>query len=739
MTHPTTRPHHHRRDQSSSSASSASSTQFFIPDSSPFFSYSSPPSGWVPGYALQSDGYDDTLHLTSSSNSSISFNISAMAFTLLVPSISNCSATVSINGSSPTRACPTDSSAITVPGLPNGVHQVTWSTGLLTPDEQVVFWGISGTRLLSSGCSNLTVDDTYADAGPVALSYQGSWNHSASGVNTTAYNGSISTTSAQGASVTFFGQGSAVYLYGSVGPNYGQASVALNGQTVDDNVDLTYPWSMDYQLLWYRTGLDPSIMSNVSLTNLVAGRTMSLDFVVMTGNASLISALTLISPTPFSSTLQGRLVLCLVIPLGIMLVIALTLLHSVTRRRRLIRLLAHTRRSSSRTDFRAEQLGSSVEKEVSPAVTMTERDERDARDARDGRSPSPDEEIFVSYEQGRGQRLDERWNSPTSPDEGSTASRLSDRLGPRPANPAPSSSDSSPAEEYGTRHRPFLSIIGRWSILSGVDEQRQTKPPAYSPPDNSTFFSLSETRSDDTSTDWSADAEKGRIVQAQTMAALAGRPYPPSAFGTPSHSSSSSSSNPSTTPRSGRSRNNRFTARESTVAPSSTISVFGAPPSERRDSMTTYEAAGSAGSIPPFDLPPFTPSPVAGFSSRFGSPAIPPVPTIITDLDDAPISASPESALEWRKSSSRSPRPSLPTPSVQSPTSALSRAAKRSWPIPPARAGGSGSEDSSNPGLGYDSGSKPSNHTSRGSAARPASGAIPPNTLQRGRDGDGTQ
>jgi hypothetical protein len=48
---------------------------------------------------------------------------------------------------------------------------------------------------------------------------------------------------------------------------------------------------MDYQLLWYRTGLDPSIMSNVSLTNLVAGRTMSLDFVVMTGNASLISAL----------------------------------------------------------------------------------------------------------------------------------------------------------------------------------------------------------------------------------------------------------------------------------------------------------------------------------------------------------------------------------------------------------------------------------------------------------------
>ncbi|RSH95168.1 hypothetical protein EHS25_000254 [Saitozyma podzolica] len=615
MSHPTNRPHHHRRAQSSSSALSASTAQFFIPDSSPFFSYSSPPSGWVPGYALQSDGYDDTLHLTSSSNSTISFNISATAFTLLVPSISNCSATVSINGSSPTPACPTDSSAITVPGLPEGVHQVTWSTGLLTPDEQVVFWGISGTRSLSSGFSNLTIDDTYADAGPVALSYQGTWDHWGGGNETNAYNGTLSVTNVPGASVTISGPASAVYLYGSVGPNSGQASVALNGHVVENNLNLTYPWSMDYQLLWYRTGLDPSITSNVSLTNLVEGKLMSLDFVVVTGNTSLISALTLVPPPAFSSTLQGRLVLCLVLPLGIILVIALTLLHSITRRRRRARLLAHTRRSSSPPDFRAEQLASSDEKDVSPQVTMTERDERDTRDTRDGRSLSPDEEIFVSYEQGRGQRLDERWNSPTSPDEWSTASRFSDRLGPGPANPAPSSSDSSPAEEYGTRHRPFQSIIGRWSILSGVDEQRRTKPPAYSPPDNSTYSSPSDTRSDDTHTDWSsANAEKGRIVQAQTMAALAGPSYPPSAFGSPSNLNltSTSSSSPNSPPRSGRSRSNRFTARESTVAPSSIISVFGAPPSERRDSMITYEA-GSSGSIPPFDLPPFTPSPVAGF------------------------------------------------------------------------------------------------------------------------------
>jgi hypothetical protein len=30
-----------------------------------------------------------------------------------------------------------------------------------------------------------------------------------------------------------------MYLYGSVGPNSGQASVALNGQVVEDNLNLT--------------------------------------------------------------------------------------------------------------------------------------------------------------------------------------------------------------------------------------------------------------------------------------------------------------------------------------------------------------------------------------------------------------------------------------------------------------------------------------------------------------------
>jgi hypothetical protein len=147
--------------------------------------------------------------------------------------------------------------------------------------------------------------------------------------------------------------------------------------------------------------------------------------------------------------------------------------------------------------------------------------------------------------------------------------------------------------------------------------------------------------------------------------------------------------------------------------------------------MTTYEAAGSACSIPPFDLPPSLPSSATGFGSRYGSSASRPIPTINTDLGDIPISASPESALESRKSTSHPGRPFLPPPSVQSPTSALSRAAKTSWPVPPDREGESASEDSSS------SGSQPRDRTSRGSEPRPDSGVIPPDTLQRGRDGDG--
>ena len=46
--------------------------------SSPLFSYGiagSSSSPWTAGYAMQSDGYDETLHLTTTSHSTISFNM----------------------------------------------------------------------------------------------------------------------------------------------------------------------------------------------------------------------------------------------------------------------------------------------------------------------------------------------------------------------------------------------------------------------------------------------------------------------------------------------------------------------------------------------------------------------------------------------------------------------------------------------------------------------------------------
>ena len=55
-------------------------TPFFIPDSSPLFQYGDGiKSTWTPGYALQADGFDQTLHLTSS-RERISFNISGKHF-----------------------------------------------------------------------------------------------------------------------------------------------------------------------------------------------------------------------------------------------------------------------------------------------------------------------------------------------------------------------------------------------------------------------------------------------------------------------------------------------------------------------------------------------------------------------------------------------------------------------------------------------------------------------------------
>lgn len=106
--------------------------------------------------------------------------------------------------------------------------------------------------------------------------------------------------------------GSAIYLYGPVGPDFGSASVLLNGQVVAPAVNLTVglrfvlrkverhadavvtlqsPWPLDYSLLWLQTGLDPSATSNVTLTNLQNSKKMGIDFVILTADSGLVAGL----------------------------------------------------------------------------------------------------------------------------------------------------------------------------------------------------------------------------------------------------------------------------------------------------------------------------------------------------------------------------------------------------------------------------------------------------------------
>jgi hypothetical protein len=81
-----------------------------------------------------------------------------------------------------------------------------------------------------------------------------------------------------------------VYLYGTVGPDHGSASVTLNGELVATRMNLTSPWAMSYELLWFATGLDVSKPFNVSMTSL-EDKKMTLDFLVMSVDGPTLSAL----------------------------------------------------------------------------------------------------------------------------------------------------------------------------------------------------------------------------------------------------------------------------------------------------------------------------------------------------------------------------------------------------------------------------------------------------------------
>ncbi|KAK4683860.1 hypothetical protein P7C73_g6355, partial [Tremellales sp. Uapishka_1] len=505
------------------------STSFFLADSSPSISYAS---GWTAGYAAQADGYDQTLHLTTQSNATVSFNITASSLSLLVPSFPDCTAVISVNSSMPISACATNTSAsgiadtpFSLYDLPLGVHEVVWTAGSLDAGQQVVFWGVDATRPAESGMTNVTIDNTYSRSSPqVDLTYSGLWQSLTSALSeqeslSGCLNETLAVSTTIGSSVTFTGAGSAVYLYGDVGPDYGKASLALNGQTIVPSMNLTSPWAMSYELLFFQTGLDATQPNNFTMTNLDGGK-MSLDFIVLTTDETTLSHLsTTATRHTFLSTLRGKLVVGLVVPLVAIGLIGLFLFFWLRRRR--------SSSSSSAPPTSAVPL--SIENKRASAYSTSS-------------VPSMDE-VFVSYADARSQQLSSRSggsNPATSP-----RSPMNRRISPV-ALPydLPSSSDGSPTTFHSSG---IQSLLG--SAYS--PQRRGTALPAYTPGENGTFDSTPTPTTDD----GADNASRTFLSAAEEKTLKAER------------------------------------ERRRSLAQSSITSVFGAPPSERRMSAATAATA----------------------------------------------------------------------------------------------------------------------------------------------------
>jgi len=237
----------------------ANTEAFFIADTSPTIVYGDGAvSKWTAGYAAQSDGFDQTLHVVhererigveiagQSSSKQYRFLslqtpgpqlpalsthrrppgsqhpaptsqtaaasdyllIPATSLTLLIPSYANCTATITLNNSAPIPACAGLSADGDIPfslhNLPKGTHAVSWDSGPVGADTQVIFWGINGERPTSGG-RNVTLDDSYRSAGPgVALKYKGDWQEAA---GDEYFNKTLAVSTQSGASVSFNGTG----------------------------------------------------------------------------------------------------------------------------------------------------------------------------------------------------------------------------------------------------------------------------------------------------------------------------------------------------------------------------------------------------------------------------------------------------------------------------------------------------------------------------------------------------
>ncbi|OXG15693.1 hypothetical protein C366_04285 [Cryptococcus neoformans Tu401-1] len=690
------------------------SDTFFIPDSSPLISYASSSSSlspWTSGYFLQTDGYDETVHVTAIDNSTLSFNVTATSLTLLIPTFSFCSATISINASTPVTACASNSTGQEIPytllSLPSGSHQVMWNSGPIPPSEQVIFRGIEAQRPIELGGrgkgTNVTIDDTYTYGSYpnlVDLEFEGDWTHlgSGAGMQTSLseagdlgndFNKTLAVTNSKGASITFSGMGSAIYLYGTIGPDYGLAQLSLNGDVIVPSMNLSSPWSMAYDLLWFRTGLDSSQMTKVAMTNLDDSK-MALDFIILTANDNALTELSPDGGNSFISSIGGKLILYLVIPLFIIFLISVFTFWFIRRRRRLRR---NSRRGSQESTLSLHDSPSPIkdgsEKQWylpsprRPKLTPSRRSDRSSLTL-------SVIDVFIPYDEAKGKKQSNKWynslatpspspspqvgrrtersvfapafglstvtdgtwpersKSPDSPQR----SQKSDRLGP-----------SGSSSRLGTSNGRKERDEGMMSVLEENDaatSRRTTPLPAY-PPEGT--FITHYTPSDDGnsvihgtpihihSTNTSPSSRypivgQEKATQFYTFRNVSSSPTA-SVLGHPGDITSSYqlqriwSSEPPPSPT---------TQRWSTIAPSDIISIFGAPPaSERRMSMMTDHTSNTAsypwvsrpgsgaGEFPP-------PLPITSTYTGFNLASIipssssgRPTPTINTDLERNPF------------------------------------------------------------------------------------------------------
>ncbi|WVN88021.1 uncharacterized protein L203_103220 [Cryptococcus depauperatus CBS 7841] len=627
-----TAPHRsYKRDDSASSA-------FFIPDrwvcwvedrltlgSSPLISYApkSDSSPWTAGYALQTDGYDQTLHATTTSNSTISFNVSSTSLTLLISTFDSCAATVAINTSAPVPACASNSTGQDVPwsvSLPFGTHVVTWSSGPVASGEKVIFWGIKGSRPSPSG-TNVTFDDTYLASDVASFEYKGDWTHLGSGAGmqtslseagnlSNDFNKTLAITQKKGASVTFSGSG----------PDYGGAQISLNGQVVAPFMNLTSPWSMAYELLWFTTNLDASQTSNITMTNL-DDKKMALDVVVLTAEGDVLSKL---NPShrhsSFISTTKGKLIVSLV-PALVLLLAAIIVWYFIRRRRH----PSLGRRNSRESSMSLKESSGKGEKKRGWGWGS-----ESGKSNQSGRS-SPETEVddatFFSYLEGKSQRMSDKWySSPTT--SSPVISNYTAKSGISPGTALETVSES--IRSGITLRSPFPETAregeGRIMSVSENDyattrygnSRRGTALPAYTYTPEGT--SMSHYTSSDSGNSGARSGTSGspsttspssryltieeeKVVQLRIVQNVSSFTPPPPV--------GPSSPPPQLSPIATEGANGGYEQpeRTSTIAPSDIISVFGAAPgSERRMSIMTdrtsrhsawYSRPGSGEFVPP--------------------------------------------------------------------------------------------------------------------------------------------